>query len=31
VVEFGERYHQYQRTVPMLFPWRFRRGKEVSP
>jgi len=24
--EFGEKYHQYQRHVPMLFPWRFPRG-----
>jgi len=26
VAEFGERYRQYQKTVPMLFPWRFPRG-----
>ena len=23
VAEFGENYRQYQKTVPMLFPWRF--------
>ena len=23
IAEFGEKYHQYQKTVPMLFPWRF--------
>jgi protein-S-isoprenylcysteine O-methyltransferase Ste14 len=26
VAEFGEKYRDYQKTVPMLFPWRFRRG-----
>ena len=25
VAEFGERYREYQKTVPMLFPWRFPR------
>ncbi len=23
VAEFGEKYRHYQKTVPMLFPWRF--------
>lgn len=23
VAEFGEKYRQYQKAVPMLFPWRF--------
>ena len=23
VTEFGEKYRRYQKTVPMLFPWRF--------
>jgi protein-S-isoprenylcysteine O-methyltransferase Ste14 len=26
VAEFGEQYRHYQKTVPMLFPWRFPRG-----
>ena len=26
VAEFGEKYRQYQKTVPMLLPWRFLRG-----
>ncbi|MHB9098640.1 MAG: methyltransferase family protein [Syntrophales bacterium] len=26
VAEFGEKYRHYQKTVPMLFPWRFPRG-----
>jgi len=26
VAEFGEKYREYQNTVPMLFPWRFPRG-----
>jgi len=29
VAEFGERYRQYQKTVPMLFPWRFPRGPKL--
>jgi len=29
VAEFGERYRQYQKTVPMLFPWRFPRGARL--
>jgi len=29
VVEFGDRYRQYQKTVPMLFPWRFLRGSKL--
>jgi methanethiol S-methyltransferase len=27
VREFGERYREYQRTVPMLFPWRWLKAK----
>lgn len=26
VAEFGEKYRQYQKSVPMLFPWRLPRG-----
>jgi protein-S-isoprenylcysteine O-methyltransferase Ste14 len=26
VAEFGETYRHYQKTVPMLFPWRFPHG-----
>ena len=29
VDEFGEKYHHYQKTVPMLFPWRFPRGSKL--
>ena len=29
VAEFGEQYRQYQKTVPMLFPWRFPRGSKT--
>jgi protein-S-isoprenylcysteine O-methyltransferase Ste14 len=28
VAEFGERYRHYQRTVPMLLPWRGPVGRE---
>jgi protein-S-isoprenylcysteine O-methyltransferase Ste14 len=28
VAEFGEKYRHYQKTVPMLFPWRFPRGSK---
>jgi protein-S-isoprenylcysteine O-methyltransferase Ste14 len=26
VAEFGERYREYQKTIPMLFPWRIPRN-----
>jgi protein-S-isoprenylcysteine O-methyltransferase Ste14 len=29
VAEFGEKYRHYQKTVPMLFPWRFPRGSKL--
>jgi protein-S-isoprenylcysteine O-methyltransferase Ste14 len=29
VAEFGEKYRQYQKTVPMLLPWRFPRGARL--
>ena len=29
VAEFGEKYRQYQKTVPMLFPWRFPRSPKL--
>jgi len=29
VAEFGEKYRYYQKTVPMLFPWRFPRGSKL--
>jgi protein-S-isoprenylcysteine O-methyltransferase Ste14 len=29
VAEFGEQYRHYQKTVPMLFPWRFPRGSKL--
>lgn len=29
VTEFGEKYRHYQKTVPMLFPWRFYRGSKL--
>ena len=29
VAEFGDRYRQYQKTVPMLFPWRLLRGSKL--
>jgi len=29
VAEFGERYRDYQKTVPMLLPWRFPRSPEL--
>jgi protein-S-isoprenylcysteine O-methyltransferase Ste14 len=29
VTEFGEKYRHYQKTVPMLFPWRFPRGSKL--
>ena len=29
VAEFGEQYRQYQKTVPMLFPWRFPRSSKL--
>lgn len=29
VAEFGERYRHYQKTVPMLFPLRFRRSPKL--
>jgi len=29
VAEFGDPYRHYQKTVPMLFPWRFPRGSKL--
>jgi protein-S-isoprenylcysteine O-methyltransferase Ste14 len=29
VAEFGERYRDYQKTVPMLFPWRSPRSPKL--
>jgi protein-S-isoprenylcysteine O-methyltransferase Ste14 len=29
VAEFGEKYRHYQKTVPMLFPWRFPHGTKL--
>ena len=29
VAEFGERYQDYQKTVPMLLPWRFLRNPKL--
>ncbi len=29
VADFGEKYRHYQKTVPMLFPWRFPRGSKL--
>ena len=29
VAEFGEKYRQYQKTVPMLLPWRFPQGARL--
>lgn len=29
VAEFGERYRDYQKTVPMLLPWRFPRSPKL--
>ena len=29
VAEFGEKYREYQKTVPMIFPWRFPRGSKL--
>jgi protein-S-isoprenylcysteine O-methyltransferase Ste14 len=29
VAEFGEKYCHYQKTVPMLFPWRFPRSPKL--
>jgi protein-S-isoprenylcysteine O-methyltransferase Ste14 len=29
VAEFGEKYRQYQKTVPMLFPWRFPHSSKL--
>jgi protein-S-isoprenylcysteine O-methyltransferase Ste14 len=29
VAEFGETYRQYQKNVPMLFPWRLLRGSKL--
>jgi protein-S-isoprenylcysteine O-methyltransferase Ste14 len=29
VAEFGDQYRHYQKTVPMLFPWRFPRGSRL--
>lgn len=31
VREFGDRYREYQRTVSMLFPWRWIRAKIADP
>ena len=30
VTEFGDRYHRYQQTVPMLVPWRGPAGRRLS-
>jgi protein-S-isoprenylcysteine O-methyltransferase Ste14 len=30
VAEFGDRYHRYQQTVPMLVPWRGPAGRRLS-
>ena len=27
VIEFGEKYREYQRTVSMLFPWRWLKER----
>jgi protein-S-isoprenylcysteine O-methyltransferase Ste14 len=27
VLEFGEEYREYQRTVSMLFPWRLLKAR----
>jgi protein-S-isoprenylcysteine O-methyltransferase Ste14 len=29
IAEFGEQYRRYQKTVSMLFPWRFPRGSKL--
>jgi len=29
VAAFGEKYRHYQKTVPMLLPWRFLRGPKL--
>ena len=29
VAEFGDKYRHYQKTVPMLLPWRFLRGPKL--
>ena len=29
VTDFGEKYRHYQKTVPMLFPWRLPRGSKL--
>jgi methanethiol S-methyltransferase len=29
VADFGEKYRQYQKAVPMLFPWRLPRGSKL--
>jgi len=29
VAEFGKKYRRYQKTVPMLFPWRLPRGARL--
>ena len=29
VAEFGDQYRHYQKSVPMLFPWRFPRGSRL--
>jgi protein-S-isoprenylcysteine O-methyltransferase Ste14 len=31
LLEFGDRYREYQRTVPMLFPWRWIKEKIGNP
>jgi methanethiol S-methyltransferase len=30
VAEFGDKYRHYQKTVPMLFPWRFPRDSKMQ-